>query len=132
MGTVMLEATAWMDCEAMAEEPFTSEMPFLTSGVTETEQSPLVLPSLQFAAKQSDRDNVLYLCLWRRSCLWRHHATKHLLHRLLEKSLKSSLLLSINVPHLLLIFLLKILHELKVLLLQVALNHLSPWGLRDH
>ena len=48
VGTIMLEATAWMDCEAMAEEPFTTEMPFLTSGwVAETEQSPLVLPSLQ-------------------------------------------------------------------------------------
>ena len=32
MGTVMLEATAWMDCEAMAEEPFTPEMPFLNLG----------------------------------------------------------------------------------------------------
>ena len=32
MGTVMLEATAWMDCEAMVEEPFTTDKPFFTSG----------------------------------------------------------------------------------------------------
>ena len=32
VGTVMLEATAWMDGEAMAEEPFTPDKPFFTSG----------------------------------------------------------------------------------------------------
>ena len=32
MGTVIFEDTAWMDCEAMAEEPFTPDKPFFTSG----------------------------------------------------------------------------------------------------
>ena len=32
MGTMMFEATTWMDCDAMAEEPFTLDKPFFTSG----------------------------------------------------------------------------------------------------
>ena len=28
----MFEATVWMDCKAMAEEPFTPDKPFFTSG----------------------------------------------------------------------------------------------------